>query len=135
MPSTPLSVYSDLDQRPPGISCFNLKVLTKEKQLRALILRDDTEIAHPLRTVDFESNEPIGVVAKQSSGKNSHAVAHSYQISSQSASGPLDPAADYVGMVLYFKATEVDCESGYIYYQKTADIKYHERTRGNRQVS
>lgn len=137
MSSTPISVYSDLDHRPPGVSGFNLKALVRDEELRARMLRDDPQIADALRAACYSPSAPIGVVIKQSSGEQEHPVVHSYKISCHSAWGPLDPEEDYVGMVLYSKDGAVDwrlngihCKSGYIYYKKTAEIQNYESDHG-----
>lgn len=148
-----MSLHSQPSSQPKGFRSFKLSavqighvLLVLYKSLDASrVLQQEYQKSNPalraaLCNAGIDLNTRLGLLLKYASNQldeHHYHVLDSYNISCRSCWGPLDPADEYVGMVLYSKdrqtewtANGVRVKSGYIYFKKTSDIKHIVSSQG-----
>jgi hypothetical protein len=129
-----MSLHSEPSARPRGFSGFRVSSVLTDPVLQQELQKGNPQLKLALKGAGVDLDARLGVLIKYASDslqENKYLIISSYNISCKSQRGPLDPEADYVGLVLYakdgvtdWKANGVHVKSGYIYFKKTCDIMH-----------
>lgn len=135
-----MSLYSEPSARPRGFSGFKVSSVLTDPILQQELQKGNRQLKLALRAAGVDVDARLGALFKYASNslqEDKYLIISSYDISCQSQRGPIDPAEDYVGVVLYAKdgvtdwrANGVHVKSGYIYFRKTSDIMHIDSKQG-----